>query len=72
LDLAAAMKVYALAQRNSWRELPLWTDGAKARPPTLVAFSWSLRLQRVMQPGLYVRGQFNRLRSQNISTVSLV
>src|SRR5260370_35713845 len=34
----------------------------KARPPTLVAFFMELAVQRVMQPGLYVRGQFNRLR----------
>ena len=34
----------------------------KARPPTLIAFFMELAVQRVMQPGLYVRGQFNRLR----------
>jgi len=34
----------------------------KARPPTLVAFFMEPAVQRVMQPGLYVRGQFNRLR----------
>src|SRR6266436_4571919 len=34
----------------------------KARLPTLVASFMELAVQRVMQPGFYVRGQFNRLR----------
>src|SRR5258706_12486951 len=34
----------------------------RARPPTLVAFFMELAVQRVMQPGSYIRGQFNRLR----------
>src|SRR5260370_24284596 len=34
----------------------------KARAPTLVAFFMELAVQRLMQPGSYVRGQFNRLR----------
>src|SRR5258708_5335763 len=34
----------------------------KARLPTLGASFMELAVQRVMQPGSYVRGQFNRLR----------
>src|SRR5258708_6228132 len=37
-------------------------EARKAMPATLVAFFLDLAVEPVMQPGLYVRGQFNRLR----------
>jgi len=67
------MKVYALAREKGLGRIALWTDGGKARPPTLVAFFRELAVQSVMQPGLYVRGQFNRLSNRRIfPPVSLV